>query len=209
MEDAGGYRVKPVAGPRVRTDIVDVYIFRRRQRNIEFLQMRRSANPLKGTWHPVMGHIEAGETAALCARRELIEEVGLEPGDADLIGMWALEQVHPFFIAAIDQVIMSPRFAVEVRSTWSPRVNEEHTGVRWVKAADVARFFMWPGQLACCAEIVRMARKSSIARAHLEVPLPPGSASAVTPPVPARAKAPDARRKAAPPTARQAARRRA
>ena len=100
MEDAGGYRVDAVAGPRVRTDIVDVYIFRRARGVVEFLQLLRSADPLKDTWHPVMGHIERGETATACALRELEEEVGLRAGDPAFKRMWALEQVHPFVEAA-------------------------------------------------------------------------------------------------------------
>lgn len=169
MEDADGYRRDAVAGPRVRTDIVDVYIFRRTRGGLEFLQMLRSAEPLKETWHPVMGHIEKGETAVACAIRELEEEVGLRPADKVFKGMWALEQVHPFYIAAIDQIVMSPRFAAEVARAWTPRVNDEHVGVRWVKAAEVARKFMWPGQVAACREVAGMVRKGSLARGHLAV----------------------------------------
>ena len=169
MEDAGGYRVDAVAGPRVRTDIVDVYIFRRKRGVVEFLQLLRAAEPLKETWHPVMGHIERGETATACALRELEEEVGLRPVDRAFKGLWALEQVHPFYVAAIDQIVMGPRFTAEVAATWTPRVNDEHVGVRWVKAVDVARKFMWPGQAAACREVLGMVRKGSLARDHLAI----------------------------------------
>ena len=36
--------------------------------------------PMRGTWQPVMGHIEPGERARDTAVRELHEELGLAPG---------------------------------------------------------------------------------------------------------------------------------
>jgi ADP-ribose pyrophosphatase YjhB (NUDIX family) len=168
-EDAGGYRVDAVAGPRVRTDIVDVYVFRRRARTLEFLQMKRSSEPLMGTWHPVMGHVERGETAVACALRELVEEVGLAPTGKGFKGMWALEQVHPYYVAPIDQIVLSPRFAVEVAAGWKPRVNDEHSAVRWVTRAQAAKRFMWPGQVAACAEVAGMVRAGSLSRGALQI----------------------------------------
>ena len=67
--------------------------------------------------------------------------------------MWALEQVHPFFVAELDAVVMSPRLAVEVTGTWEPRLNGEHSGSRWIAAHQAHRYFMWPGQVAAVREI--------------------------------------------------------
>lgn len=144
----------------IRTDIVDVYIFRRTglggggTGGVQFLQLLRAGKRLGGTWHPLMGHAEAGEHAQACAVRELAEEVGLKPGDAAWLGFWQLEQVHPYFIASLDAVVLSPRFCVEVDAAWTPRLNDEHTDSRWV---DDPGAFMWPGQRAACAEVLRLA----------------------------------------------------
>jgi dATP pyrophosphohydrolase len=100
-----------------------------------------------------MGHVEAGETAVACALRELEEELGLRRDDPALLGVWALEQVHPYYVAVIDCVVLSPRFAAEVRPGWEPRINDEHSAFRWVPADRVGETFMWPGQLAACREI--------------------------------------------------------
>ena len=187
--DDNGYRVEPAGGPRIRSDVIDVYVFQRAAKpprpvvgasggaastswggitpdtgadpaiGVYFLQLKRTREPLGGTWHPVMGHAEKGETAVQCAWRELSEEVGLREGDPALRGVWALEQVHPFFIAELDAIVMSPRFAVEVVPDWTPRLNDEHAGHRWVHARDAVRAsgegaFMWPGQRAAAREIV-------------------------------------------------------
>jgi len=153
-----------MAGPTVRTDIVDCYVFRRvagaaGPGSVELLQLRRTARPLAGTWQPVMGHVEAGESAAQCVRRELEEEVGLVRADGAIRGAWALEQVHPFFLPELDCVVMSPRFAVEVGASWEPRLNEEHGAARWVHSADAGLMFLWPGQRAAIAELLSLLRE--------------------------------------------------
>ncbi len=149
-----GYRLAPAGGPSLRTDIVDVYVFRRDEHGaISFLQLRRAAEPLAETWHPIMGHVETSETAIQCAARELSEEVGLVVESDVVLGAWALEQVHPYFVAEIDVIVLGPRFAVEVAFDWSPTLNEEHSEARWVEEGEARSRFLWPGQRAAAAEI--------------------------------------------------------
>jgi 8-oxo-dGTP pyrophosphatase MutT (NUDIX family) len=195
--NAAGYRVDSAAddrsgrglGPKIRSDVVDVYIVRTAAENgadsafnefattgnpsspadVELLQLQRSRDPLRGTWQPVMGHIEPGETAVQAALRETQEETGLVVDLAALkraretgwtlqkaggcLGMWALEQVHPFYIAAIDCIVLSPRFVVLVDRQWLPILNAEHTASRWVSVRSAGTHFTWPGQLASIAEL--------------------------------------------------------
>lgn len=180
--DASGYRRVPLAGvgPAIRADIIDVYIFRTKTSakaagEIEFLQLLRAKPPLNKTWHPVMGHIEPGETAVQCAVRELAEEVGLEtPREAHaegaMLGLWALEQVHPFFIAEIDAIVLSPRFAAQVAPGWEPTLDVSHSQHRWVPRDRVERFFMWPGQLAAIREITEsLLPEGSLSREGLRI----------------------------------------
>lgn len=160
-------------GPRFRSDVVDVYIFRRRPSKarldpsgeavggedvVDVLHLRRAKNEehsgsLSGTWQPLMGHIEPGETAIDCAWRELKEEVGLDQDSDELLGLWSLEQVHPYFLASKNAIMLSPRFAVEVAGDWHAILNDEHDAVRWIRASDAEKSFMWPGQRAAIREI--------------------------------------------------------
>lgn len=152
---ADGYRRGSVGGASIRADVVDVYVFRRGAGGVvEFLQLLRARRPLAGTWQPVMGHCEPGESAAACAARELCEEVGLKAGDGALLGMYALEQVRPFYLMEINAVVLSPRFAAWVSPGWSPTLNEEHGGARWASEAEVDAMFMWPGQREACREVL-------------------------------------------------------
>ena len=161
--------------PELRTDIVDVYVVRSIEGQPEFLQLRRTNEPMAGTWQPVMGHIESGETATEAAVRELGEEVGLAVRDAAWLGFWQLEEVHPYFIARIDAIMLSPRFLVEVAADWSPDLSGElaHDAHRWVGAPKLVEFFMWPGQVRACEEAIGLlaTRGSQFERA-LRLPLP-------------------------------------
>lgn len=145
-----------MTGPRIRTDIVDVYVVRASAapHEPELLQLRRVTSPLSGTWQPIMGHVEPGESAVDAAIRELREEVGLAIRSDFAQGFWALEQVHPFFLPEHDAIVMSPRFVVQVSPAFTPTLNHEHDAARWVRAADVRASFMWPGQRASIAELL-------------------------------------------------------
>lgn len=157
----------------VLADLVDVYVLRQREA-VEFLQLRRTAEPMAGTWQPVMGHIEPDESAVAAAVRELGEEVGLKPGDAAWLGFWQLEEVHPYFVAALDAVVLSPRFAVLVDAAWAPDLTGEdtHDAHRWVRAGDTKTSFLWPGQWRACVEAAGLlaTRGSALERA-LRLPL--------------------------------------
>ncbi len=149
-----GYRREPSGGPVIRADVVDVYVFRRGGGGVEFLQVRRAREPLRGTWQPVMGHAEPGESATACARREVREELGLDVASSMCVGFWALEQVHPFFVQQINAVVLSPRFVCEVEPAWEPTLNREHDGARWTPQSRAPKDFLWPGQRLAIQELL-------------------------------------------------------
>lgn len=146
-----------MSGPQIRSDVVDVYVFRRVATGVEFLQLLRAdgehGGRLAETWQPLMGHVDRGESAAQTAERELREEVGLTRENPAYLGLWALNGVRPFFMHARELIMLSPRFAAEVREGWEPVLNEEHTASRWIREDEVAKRFMWPGQAEAAGEI--------------------------------------------------------
>jgi dATP pyrophosphohydrolase len=173
-------------GPTLRTDIVDIYVFRRRHpqersAGVQYLQLRRAVDPLRHTWQPVMGHIEPGESAVQAALRELQEETGfaplptaplsqaqaqgLRPGLPEtsppqnsarrLLNFWQLESIHPFFLASVDAIVLSPGFAAEVAPDAEPVLDETHDAHRWVPRAHADRCFLWPNQRHALTQIER------------------------------------------------------
>jgi len=152
-----------MAGPSVRTDIVDVYVFRHGaaggRGDVQFLQMRRCHGAMAGTWQPVMGHVEEGETATEAAARELAEETGWEcqphASTSPVLGFWQLEPVTTYFLNQLDCIMMSPCFAVEVASDAEPTCDDAHDAHRWVRREETNMQFIWPGQRTAVAAILR------------------------------------------------------
>jgi len=149
----------PTNSPVLRTDLVDVYIFRQAPTGTELLQMRRveedpdEPHSLHGTWQPVMGHLEGDERVEDAASRELHEETGLDIGSDACVRFFALEQIHPYYLATRNAIMFSPRLACEVAPGWEPVLNEEHDAVRWVPIERADEHFIWPGQRASIAEL--------------------------------------------------------
>ncbi|MEX0744634.1 MAG: NUDIX domain-containing protein [Phycisphaeraceae bacterium] len=147
-----------MTGPPIRTDIVDVYVFRRpatgRTAGMQLLQLHRTAKvALPNTWQPIMGHMHDGETAARTALRELHEETGYSPATG-LLGFWQLERVNTYFLHSHESIIMSPCFAAEVGDR-EPALNVEHDAFRWVRHDHVDRHFLWPGQRLAIGDVLR------------------------------------------------------
>lgn len=153
--------------PEIRSDIVDVYVFRRLATQVEVLLLRRAPGGLLGeTWQAVHGKIEPGETATQAALRELAEETGLHP-----TALWQLESLNTFYVAAGDHIQMCPGFAAEVPPDAAVRLNAEHTDSRWVPAEQAAREMMWPGQRRAIREILDEIIAASPAEPHLRIAL--------------------------------------
>lgn len=157
-------------GPIVRTDIVEVYVFRRsppgHTRSLQVLQLRRATGPLADTWQPVMGHIRQAESAAHAAWRELAEETALAHSNA-ILGMWQLEEPSQYFLYHDDAIMLSPGFAIEIKPDIDPVLNHEHHAHRWVGRAQADRAFLWPGQRHAVRQIVRDILEPASPVAHI------------------------------------------
>lgn len=186
--------------PRIVSEIVDVYPFRRLPQRIEFLQLQRAdGEVLGGTWQAVHGRIEPGERAWQAALRELAEETGLTPRR-----LWQVDAVNTFYEARSDCVHLCPCFAAETDPAATIRLCGEHRAWRWlpmlrempaagpasagVEAHGVEsaaaglpdprwrlsrralREFMWPGQRRAIREIVAAILRGSAAEPHLRIP---------------------------------------
>jgi 8-oxo-dGTP pyrophosphatase MutT (NUDIX family) len=128
---------------RVLSTHVEVYLFRRRARRVEFLALRRAKGRrvLPGVWQPVTGKRLARETARACAAREVFEETGLRPRR-----WWGLETATLYFDAVADALCVLPLFAAEVGAGDRVRLSDEHDAHRFVSSREAARRFLWESQ---------------------------------------------------------------
>jgi len=144
---------------------IEVYLFRRRGRRVEFLCLRRaSRGRLAGVWQPVTGSLRRGEDALAGAAREVLEETGLAPRR-----WWALEGVGLYFDARSGRARVMAMFAAEVRARDRVKLSREHTDSAFHAAAAAARRFLWEAQRRGLESVRReVLRGGALARA-LEV----------------------------------------
>lgn len=137
--------------PEIVSRFVDVHVFRRTPDGPQWLVLRRAPHVLvPNAWAMVQGHIEPGEKSYQTAARELHEETGIAP-----VGFWHASYVNRFYLAAQDQIILSPVFCAEAPANAVVRLCDEHTEFRWVSADEAMQIYAWPGQrksLQICRE---------------------------------------------------------
>ena len=127
--------------PRLRSNIVAVYIARPADDGIELLMLQRpEGHRFAGAWQTVGGHVEEkrGETAWQAAMRELDEETGL-----DVERWFRIDRPETFYNPENDSIYLVPAFAALVAAGSEPTISEEHQAWRWQRAGDAAASVDW------------------------------------------------------------------
>ena len=127
--------------PRLRSNIIAVYIVRPAQDGIELLMLQRPpSHRFAGAWQTVGGHIEEkqGETAWQAALRELDEETGLE------VERWfRIDRPETFYNPENDTIYIVPAFAALVAARAEPTISAEHQAWRWQHPSQAAETVDW------------------------------------------------------------------
>ena len=163
-----GRGVEPLSSPLVpdlRPTKIEVYLFRRRGRRIEFLCLRRAPRGrLPGVWQPVTGSLRRGEAALAGAAREVLEETGLAPRR-----WWTLEGVGIYFDAAAGRARVMAMLAAEVGARDRVKLSREHTDSVFHTAAAAGRRFLWEAQRRVLESVRREVLRGGTRARALEV----------------------------------------
>lgn len=134
----------------VRVSLVDLYVLRRGAGGLECVVLRRApGGRCTGAWETVHGHIEAGESPADAAQREMLEETGLLPGR-----LYNLSRVELFYQHRQDEVALVPVFAAFVERDAEVRLSEEHDRAEWLRLSDARERLAWPRERRALDDIV-------------------------------------------------------
>jgi len=126
---------------KIKSDLVEVHLFRLDNNELQFLLLKRSAHKIyPGLWQMVSGHIEEGETAVQTALRELKEETGLKP-----FRLWVVPNVNSFYSPDNDSITIIPVFAAQIKYD-KIQISNEHTEFKWVNSEEAKTFLAWEGQ---------------------------------------------------------------
>lgn len=136
----------------VRVSLVDVYVLRGADAELECLVLRRAAGGrCPGSWESVHGHIEAGEHPAGAADRELQEETGLTP-----LRLYNLSRVEAFYQHRVDEIALVPVFAAFVAAEATVRLGPEHDHYEWLSPAAAGARLAWPRERRALEDIVAL-----------------------------------------------------
>ena len=127
--------------PRLRSNIIAVYIVRPGKDGIELLMLQRpEGHRFAGAWQTVGGHIEEkrGETAWQAALRELDEETGL-----DVERWFRIDRPETFYNPENDTIYLVPAFAALVAANAEPTLSDEHQAWRWQTVEGAAASVDW------------------------------------------------------------------
>lgn len=128
--------------PRIVSDIVDVYVFRRVKTHVQFLVLRRRPDVVLGdTWQSVHGKIEPGERAVEAALREVKAHTGLDPKQ-----LYSADYINQFYDHRGDIIVLAPAFAVLVGPNEQPRLSTEHSDYAWCDLEETVARLPWSGQ---------------------------------------------------------------
>ena len=124
----------------IDVSLVDLYVLRGAGAALEALVLRRgTGGRCPGSWETVHGHIEAGETPAAAAVRELAEETGAVPQR-----LYNLSRMEAFYQHRQDAVALIPVFVAFLAPGTAVRVGPEHDRFEWLPASEARRRFAWP-----------------------------------------------------------------
>jgi 8-oxo-dGTP pyrophosphatase MutT (NUDIX family) len=130
----------------------EVFVFVRREG--EYLVLHRSERQ-GAYWHGVAGGLEADETYADAAVRELREETGLETPIVDLARhvVYRLEEWEPRYQPAGGEIHVQ-FFLAEAPVGWEPALDWEHDDYRWCKPEEAIGLLFWPEPREVLEELV-------------------------------------------------------
>jgi dihydroneopterin triphosphate diphosphatase len=141
--------------------LIDVYPYRlNRERDgvPEFLLLHRAPGMVyEGQWRMVGGKVEASESRAGAAIRELREELG-----TDALLVWAIPSVNHFYDHRRDEFHLVAAFAAELPAECPLRLNHEHDDARWMRVEEAAALLIWPEQIKMITYISTLLAKGDV-----------------------------------------------
>ena len=128
--------------PRVVSDIVDVYVFRRLNGRVQFLLLQRKPEvSMANTWQAFHSQIKMGSTTL-----QTVREVVNEASDLEVDEIYSADYINQFYDEGRDAMVLSPVFAVTVKAQAPVRLSAEYRDAAWFDRDDATSRLPFSGQ---------------------------------------------------------------
>lgn len=158
--------------PRVVSDIVDVYVFRRLNARVQFLLLQRRPDvALPHTWQSFHSQVRIGDTTLETVRRAVKDLCGLNVND-----IYSADYVNQFYDEGRDAMVLAPVFAVTVRPQAPIDLAPDFRDAAWFDSDEATSRLAFSGQrwaVRHIDEIMGMGEaEAAIYRLELSTPQP-------------------------------------
>lgn len=128
--------------PRVVSDIVDVYVFRRLNGRVQFLLLQRKPEvSMANTWQAFHSQIKMGHTTL-----QTVRDVVTDASDLDVDDVYSADYINQFYDEGRDAMVLSPVFAVTVKSQAPVRLSAEYRDAAWFDRDEATARLPFSGQ---------------------------------------------------------------
>lgn len=127
---------------KVISNLIEVHVFRIKNKKLEFLLLKRSRNDsYPNIWQMVSGAIKKNESAVNAAIREVKEETGLNANK-----LYVIPKVNSLYYHKKDKIILIPVFACKVNFNSKVVISNEHSDFKWVSFSQAKKMLTWKQQ---------------------------------------------------------------
>jgi dATP pyrophosphohydrolase len=113
--------------PRIVSDLVDTYLFRRINARPQFLVLRRRGeDPARDAWQAIHTRVAPGETAVDAARRDIRTRTGLTP-----IRFFTADYIAQFYDPAADSIVFAPTLAAQINPKSRIQIAPDYIDYAW------------------------------------------------------------------------------
>lgn len=128
--------------PKVISDIVDVYVFRRLNAQVQFLLLQRRPDvALPHTWQAFHAQVHAGDTTLDTVHRAVRELAGLNVSD-----IYSADYINQFYDENRDALVLAPVFAVNVSPQAPINLADDFRDAAWYGRDEATARLPFSGQ---------------------------------------------------------------
>jgi dATP pyrophosphohydrolase len=128
--------------PRIVSDLVDTYLFRKINARPQFLVLRRKSDaPGADIWQSIHTRVATGETAIAAARRDIKSATGLEP-----IRFYTADYIAQFYDHESDSIVLAPTLAAQINPKSKISVAPEYIDYAWCDLEETTSRLVYSAQ---------------------------------------------------------------